>query len=148
MSDAVDESAARNSFPQTGGNVSESSDRTLSVEAGTSETSDSVFRLGRIQKKRQKVLYLGRGNGRVGVMTVALSVLAKKQLKQLDKSVQKRITKFLTELTELADSRSKGKRLVGDLKSFWRYRVGGYRLICRIHDEELEILVVEVGHRK
>lgn len=81
-------------------------------------------------------------------MTVTLSVMAKKQLKQLDKPVQKRITKFLTELTELADPRSKGKMLVGDLKGFWRYRVGDYRLICRIHDEELEILVVEVGHRK
>lgn len=31
---------------------------------------------------------------------------------------------------------------------FWRYRVGDYRILCRIHDEELEILVVEVGHRK
>lgn len=81
-------------------------------------------------------------------MTVSLSVLAKKQLKQLDKPVQKRITKFLTELTELADPRSKGKSLVGDFKGFWRYRVGDYRLICRIHDEELEILVVELGHRK
>ena len=81
-------------------------------------------------------------------MTVTLSVLAKKQLKQLDKPVQKRITKFLTELTELADPRSKGKMLVGNFSGFWRYRVGDYRLICRIHDEELEILVVEVGHRK
>lgn len=81
-------------------------------------------------------------------MTVSLSVLAKKQLKQFDKPVQKRITKFLTELTELADPRSKGKSLVGDFKGFWRYRVGDYRLICRIHDEELEILVVELGHRK
>lgn len=81
-------------------------------------------------------------------MTVSLSVLAKKQLKQLDKPVQKRITKFLNELTELADPRSKGKSLVGDLKGFWRYRVGDYRLICRIHDEKLEILVVELGHRK
>lgn len=81
-------------------------------------------------------------------MTVSLSVLAKKQLKQLDKPVQKRITKFLNELTELADPRSKGKSLVGDFKGFWRYRVGDYRLICRIHDEKLEILVVELGHRK
>lgn len=81
-------------------------------------------------------------------MTVSLSVLAKKQLKQLDKPVQKRITKFLTELTELDDPRSKGKSLVGDFKGFWRYRVGDYRLICRIHDEKLEILVVELGHRK
>ena len=54
----------------------------------------------------------------------------------------------MDEVANLSDPRSKGKMLVGDLKGFWRYRVGDYRLICRIHDEELEILVVEVGHRK
>ncbi|MDE5797795.1 MAG: type II toxin-antitoxin system RelE/ParE family toxin, partial [Treponemataceae bacterium] len=66
-------------------------------------------------------------------------------MKQLDRTVQKRITKFLSELASLADPRSKGKSLVGNLMGFWRYRVGDYRILCRIHDEELEILVVEVG---
>lgn len=81
-------------------------------------------------------------------MTVTLSDRAKKQLKQLDKVIQKRMVKFLSELTKIDDPRSKGKRLVGNLLGFWRYRVGDYRLICRIHDEEIEILVVEIGHRK
>ncbi len=81
-------------------------------------------------------------------MKVTLSDRAKKQLKQLDKTVQKRIIKFLSETAKLDDPRSKGKMLVGNFKGFWRYRVGDYRLICRIHDEALEILVVEVGHRK
>ena len=81
-------------------------------------------------------------------MTITLSARAKKQLKQLDRTVQKRITKFLSELASLADPRSKGKSLVGNLMGFWRYRVGDYGILCRIHDEELEILVVEVGHRK
>ncbi|WP_456085611.1 type II toxin-antitoxin system RelE family toxin [Methylomonas albis] len=30
----------------------------------------------------------------------------------------------------------------------WRYRVGDYRLICQIQDDELIVLVVELGHRK
>lgn len=81
-------------------------------------------------------------------MTVALSDLAKKQLKRLDKAIQKRIVKFLSELAKLDDPRSKGKMLVGNLREFWRYRVGDYRLICRIHDDALEILVVEIGHRR
>jgi mRNA interferase RelE/StbE len=32
-------------------------------------------------------------------------------------------------------------------KGLWRYRVGGYRLICQIRDAELVILVLEIGHR-
>ena len=29
-----------------------------------------------------------------------------------------------------------------------RYRVGDYRFICDIQDEEIAILVLELGHRK
>jgi mRNA interferase RelE/StbE len=32
--------------------------------------------------------------------------------------------------------------------SYWRYRVGDVRMICDIQDEELLILVIEVGHRR
>ncbi|MCK5898818.1 MAG: type II toxin-antitoxin system RelE/ParE family toxin [Methylococcales bacterium] len=30
----------------------------------------------------------------------------------------------------------------------WRYRVGDYRLICNIQDDEVIILILTVGHRK
>ncbi|WP_308441640.1 MULTISPECIES: type II toxin-antitoxin system RelE/ParE family toxin [unclassified Methylomonas] len=36
----------------------------------------------------------------------------------------------------------------GNLSSLWRYRVGDYRLLCRILDGELLILIVEIGRRK
>ncbi|MBD5433839.1 MAG: type II toxin-antitoxin system RelE/ParE family toxin [Treponema sp.] len=81
-------------------------------------------------------------------MKVVYLAKPRKQLAKLDNSVKKRILDYMDEVANLSDPRSKGKMLVGDLKGFWRYRVGDYRLICRIHDEELEILVVEVGHRK
>ena len=80
-------------------------------------------------------------------MKVVYLAKPRKQLAKLDNSVKKRILDYMDEVANLSDPRSKGKMLVGDLKGFWRYRVGDYRLICRIHDEELEILVVEVGHR-
>ena len=81
-------------------------------------------------------------------MKVVYLAKPRKQLAKLDNSVKKRILDYMDEVANLSDPRSKGKGLVGDLKGFWRYRVGDYRLICRIHDEELEILVVEIGHRK
>jgi mRNA interferase RelE/StbE len=51
-------------------------------------------------------------------------------------------------VAELDDARSRGKGLSGRLSGLWRYRVGDYRMICDIHDNEITIYVVEVGHRK
>ncbi len=81
-------------------------------------------------------------------MKVVYLAKSRKQLAKLDNSVKKRILDYMDEVANLSDPRSKGKMLVGNLMGFWRYRVGDYRLICRIHDEALEILVVEVGRRK
>ena len=41
-----------------------------------------------------------------------------------------------------------GKALQGDLKSKWRYRVGNYRLIAHIDNENVIILVLVIGHRR
>jgi mRNA-degrading endonuclease RelE of RelBE toxin-antitoxin system len=35
-----------------------------------------------------------------------------------------------------------------DLAGLWRYRVGAYRLVCRIEDDRLIVLVLAVGHRR
>lgn len=40
-----------------------------------------------------------------------------------------------------------GKQLEGT-KSGWRWRVGSYRLIGQIKDQELAILIVRAGHRQ
>jgi mRNA interferase RelE/StbE len=34
------------------------------------------------------------------------------------------------------------------MKSFWRYRIGDHRVICRFEDNEMIILAVKVGHRR
>ncbi|MBO4216701.1 MAG: type II toxin-antitoxin system RelE/ParE family toxin [Clostridia bacterium] len=46
------------------------------------------------------------------------------------------------------DPRAHGKALKGDRRGEWRYRIGDYRLICRIYDGELVILALSVGHRR
>jgi mRNA interferase RelE/StbE len=38
--------------------------------------------------------------------------------------------------------------LAGELEGMIRYRVEDYRLICRLEDLTLTILVIEVGHRR
>lgn len=71
---------------------------------------------------------------------------AAKQLANLDKQHSTRIRAFLEGL-DLANPRFKGRALVGE-GSFWRYRVGDYRIIAHISERELLVLVVTVGHRR
>lgn len=80
-----------------------------------------------------------------------LSFLPKalKQLESLDKTARRRILKFLHErLLASPDPRSLGKALAGELAGLWRYRVGNYRLICKIEDRDITIVVLEIGHRR
>ena len=81
---------------------------------------------------------------------IDLTATAAKQLSKLDKAEARRITTFLRQrLAPLEDPRSAGKALTGPtLGTYWRYRVGDYRLICDIQDGTLVILVIEVGNRR
>lgn len=81
---------------------------------------------------------------------IELTATATKQLGKLDPQEARRITAFLRErLATHEDPRSLGKALTGPtLGTFWRFRVGDYRLICDIADGALRILVLEVGNRR
>ena len=82
--------------------------------------------------------------------SVELSESADRELDKLDAQQAKRILKFLHErVAKLDDPRSIGEALHGSrLGEFWKYRVGDYRLICKIEDDRLIVLVLRVGHRK
>ncbi len=78
--------------------------------------------------------------------TIKLTHSAKKQLAKLDKHEARRITRYLRKRIEpLENPRSVGKALSGRLGTFWRYRVGDYRIICDIRDREVIILVIRSG---
>ena len=69
-------------------------------------------------------------------------------LKKLDKTIRQRIEKFIDELIDMEDPRTRGKGLTANRKGQWRYRVGEYRVICSLHDDILVIEVIRIGHRK
>jgi len=74
---------------------------------------------------------------------------ALKEIKALDKFIQKRIASFLRDrLAKIDDPRSMGEALQGQLKKLWKYRVGDYRLICSIEDKVVTVLVLRVDHRR
>jgi mRNA interferase RelE/StbE len=52
------------------------------------------------------------------------------------------------EVRFLEDGIAGGKPLTGDLAGLWWYRIGDCRVVCRIEDDRLLVLVVRGAHRK
>ena len=80
---------------------------------------------------------------------VLFSATADKQLTKLTRNVKSKVINYLeSRVLKQNDPRSYGKPLRHNLVGFWRYRVEDYRIICEIKDQELVILVIELGHRR
>ncbi|HLW89859.1 MAG TPA: type II toxin-antitoxin system RelE/ParE family toxin [Roseiarcus sp.] len=82
--------------------------------------------------------------------TIEFEPAAKEELAKLDKVVALRILRFLSQRVALMENpRDIGEALKGSaLGEFWKYRVGGYRLICRILDARITIIVIRIGNRR
>ena len=67
----------------------------------------------------------------------------------MDKSTSNKIVDFIdNRIGTLDDPRTIAKQLKGKLGSYWSYRIGDYRIICDLQNDELIILIVDLGHRK
>ena len=74
---------------------------------------------------------------------------AKKQLKKLDRHIASLIIGWIERNLQYCENpRIHGKGLTSNRSGQWRYRIGDYRLICEIQDENIIILVLEIGHKK
>jgi len=82
--------------------------------------------------------------------SVEVSESVDRELGKLDPQHRRRILQFLNQrVAKLDDPRSFGEALHGSLLGeFWKYGVGDYRLICKIEDTRLLVLVLRIGHRK
>lgn len=79
---------------------------------------------------------------------VEYSDRAVKQLKKLDRATRTLILKWISKNLEGCENpREKGKGLTSNRSGEWRYRIGDYRVICDIRDDELVVLALSVGHR-
>ncbi|MEG0798742.1 MAG: type II toxin-antitoxin system RelE/ParE family toxin [Acidaminococcaceae bacterium] len=83
------------------------------------------------------------------IFSVRLTEEARKQLKKMDKHTASLLTGWLRKNLEgSVNPRQHGKALVANHAGKWRYRVGDYRILAEIRDEEVIILVLAVGHRR
>jgi len=51
-------------------------------------------------------------------------------------------------LDQCENPRSHGKALSGKLNNYWSYRVGDYRIVAELIDNELIIIIISIGHRR
>lgn len=74
---------------------------------------------------------------------------AKRRIRRVDAQDRKRIKAWIDQhLVDCENPRMYGKALVGSLAGLWRYRVGRYRVLAKIQDDEILILIVDIGHRQ
>ena len=79
---------------------------------------------------------------------IEFTIKANKLLKKLDLNSRKLIGNYIdNEILGNNNPREKGKALSGNKKGQWRYRVNKYRIVCRIQDEVLTILVLQIAKR-
>lgn len=77
---------------------------------------------------------------------IRLRPAARRQFRTLTPEVQRRL---LPRIDALAESpRPPGAESLSGLPGLYRIRVGDYRIVYQVLDEELIVLIVSIGHRR
>lgn len=80
---------------------------------------------------------------------VEYSNRAAKTLRKMDRFDRTMILEWVDRNLEGCENpRAHGKSLTGNYSGMWRYRVGKYRILCRIEDGALVVHALEIGHRR
>ena len=72
-----------------------------------------------------------------------------KALEKMDKFTRRMLIGWIDKnLVGCSNPRAHGKPLSANRVEQWRYRVGDYRIISKIEDGKLLILIITIGHRR
>jgi mRNA interferase RelE/StbE len=82
------------------------------------------------------------------VWTLEYDAAARKQLRKLGKAPAARVIAGLEQIALLEDPRSRGKAMTRDWAGYWRWRFEDYRVIAKIEDGRMVVVVIAVGHRR
>ena len=73
---------------------------------------------------------------------------ARKQLRKLNATTRAIVLSWMDKnIDGCDDPRTHGKGLVGDHAGEWRYRIGDFRVLCDIQDDQLVVLALKIDHR-
>lgn len=79
-------------------------------------------------------------------MQVLITPSAKRQLESLPEQARNRIDKRILSLGD--NPRPHGSGALEGVTGLYRIRVGDYRIIYKIQDTNMVVLVVRIGHRR
>ncbi|EAZ88677.1 type II toxin-antitoxin system RelE family toxin [Crocosphaera chwakensis] len=78
---------------------------------------------------------------------VVLTRKAKAFYANADKVLARKIAKSFDILEQTPYQHPNIKFLKGELKGYYRYRVGDYRIIYEIDDQIIQVIVIKIAHR-
>jgi len=81
----------------------------------------------------------------VSVFELIFTETAKRQYGRLNPRLRRQVDRGLE---RIAVDPQGGKPLGGDLKGIWSERVATYRILYKIFDDRIEVLVLVIEHRK
>lgn len=76
---------------------------------------------------------------------IEYTATAAKAIRKLDPPVRRQVK---AAVERLADDPGRGKALRLTLQGLRSWRTGDWRIVCRIEEERVVILIVAVGHRR
>ncbi|SFV87023.1 RelE/StbE replicon stabilization toxin [hydrothermal vent metagenome] len=79
---------------------------------------------------------------------IKFSTRLKKDFRKIESQQLLKIKTYLEKVEALDNPRTLGKPLKSRFKGLWRYRVGDYRIVCEIQDQDLIVLIVRVANCK
>jgi len=79
--------------------------------------------------------------------TVRFTTKSEKDIKKLSSPVQKRVLKKISQL-ETNRKPAQLKLLIGIKITKYRLRIGDYRILFDIYEQDKAILILRIGHRK
>lgn len=77
---------------------------------------------------------------------VEFAPAALRQLRKLDPQARRRVEAAIELLSD--NPRPPAARMLVNSDGAWRVRVGNYRVVYEIHDDQLLVLVLAAGHRR
>lgn len=80
--------------------------------------------------------------------SVELSRQAGKELEKIFRADRRLYQRVLNAFESIAARPEDGKPLYGELKGLRSHRFGSYRILYEVHNRELLVIVIDLGHRR
>jgi mRNA interferase RelE/StbE len=82
------------------------------------------------------------------VYRIELSRQAGKDLEKVFRADRKLYQRFLNAFEAISKDPGQGKSLHGELRGLMSYRMGSYRILYEVHQGQLLVVVIDLGHRR